>query len=385
MKRIVCGCLCALLLLVGCGAPTVTEQPSVVEEDIALIKAVWIPFMEVERLLSCDDPKAAIHACLADCAEKGANTVYFHVRANADAYYASEVYPINPAAASLIGRGIDPLDLAVDSAKALSLSLHAWVNPYRIGTDISRAEGTDYFAFNGKYYYDPAADSTRELVVSGVREIVTRYDVDGVQFDDYFYPENAVSDTAPAAFEEARFTAYQADGGSLSVADWRRRHVSSLIAAVYSVCHSRDGCVFGVSPAYDIDRNRDQLYADVVLWAKTAGYVDYLCPQLYFGFDHEYAPFSSLLARWSALERHPAVSLIGGLGLYKTGLAVDTYAGSGKTEWAQHADIIARQIAAVTAAGWQGTAIYSHLSFEAGSDRNSDIVAAEVAALCETW
>ncbi len=374
-----------LLLLVGCGAQTVKDDPPAQRQETTAVKAVWIPFMEVERLLGSDDPKAAIDACLADCAGKGANTVYFHVRANADAYYASEVYPINPAAEPLIERGIDPLVCAIESAKAYSLSLHAWVNPYRIGTDASRVSTDDCFAFNGKYYYDPAADSTHELVIRGVREIVSRYDVDGVQFDDYFYPENAVPDSAPAAFEESRYTAYLNSGGSLSVADWRRRHVSALIAAVYNVCHEREGCMFGVSPAYDIDRNRELLYADVAAWAKTAGYVDYLCPQLYFGFCHEYAPFDELLNRWNELERDASVALVGGLGLYKTGLAVDTYAGSGKTEWAQHSDIIARQMDAVTAAGWDGTAVYSHLSFEADETRDSAIVAAESAALCDKW
>ncbi len=350
------------------------------------VRAIWIPYMEVERLLA--DPalaKEAIAACLQDCADRGANTVYFHVRANSDAYYDSDVYTPTASTAALLASGIDPLAVAVQEAHSLGLSIHAWVNPYRIGIDPSRAVTQDTFLFNERYYYIPTADSTHATVVSGVKELVERYAIDGVQFDDYFYPAGAVSAQTPAAFEADAFAAYRQAGGGLSVGDWRRAQVSRLIAACYAACHARADCVFGISPAVDLSSVREQLYADIPLWANTVGYVDYLCPQLYVGFRHETAPFIASLDAWSALPRHDGVSLIAGLALYKTGLREDAYAGSGTAEWLSGGDIIARQVQAVTAAGWDGTALYSHLSFEADEGRDTAIVSAEIQAVCREW
>ena len=116
-------------------------------------------------------------------------------------------------------------------------------------------------------------------------------------------------------------------------------------------------------------------------WAKTKGYVDYLCPQIYFGFQHQSAPFLQELDRWSSLERHDGVALVAGLALYKTGLYDDTYAGVGKTEWQYGGDIVARQLRAVKQAGWDGAALYSHLSFESDDTRDAAVVQQEVNAI----
>lgn len=379
MKMILWLCAVALLLS-GCGVSV--PQPSD-NKTPQTVRAIWIPYMEVEALLAQSDAEAAIKACVQDCAARGANTLYFHVRANSDAYYESTVYAADDSAAAWLARGVDPLAVALEEAHRLGMELHAWVNPYRIGVDAARAETQDVFSFGDRWYYIPTADSTHALVLNGVRELVNRYDIDGVQFDDYFYPVGAVETATAAEFEQAAFAAYQQAGGALSTADWRRAAVDRLIAAVYAECHSRDGCVFGVSPACDINQVRDQMYADVAKWAKTAGYVDYLCPQIYFGFQHQSAPFLQQLDRWSALERSDQVSLIAGLALYKTGLPEDTYAGSGKTEWATGGDILARQLRAVDAAAWDGAALYSHLSFQADGERDSAVVETEVANLTE--
>ena len=364
-----------LLLFTGCGGQTKMDTPSDDPPAEETVRAVWIPYMEVENLLTSTDPAAAIRSCVRDCAGRGINTLYFHVRANSDAYYPSSVYTPT---ASTVSAGIDPLAVALEEAHRLGLSLHAWVNPYRIGVDAARAESEDVFEYNGRWYYIPTADSTHTLVVDGVRELVEGYDIDGVQFDDYFYPVGAVEATAPAAFEQADYAAYTVSGGTLSVGDWRRAAVSRLIGAVYAVCHTRDDCVFGVSPASDIAHVREQMYADVPLWANTAGYVDYLCPQIYFGFQHQTAPFLQELDAWSALPRHDGVALIAGLALYKTGLYEDAYAGSGKDEWAAGGDILARQLRAVEAKGWQGAALYSHLSFGAEDTRDAAVVKREI-------
>ncbi len=370
------------LCLTGCTAsPSVPSEPAAAKTDE--VRAVWVPYMEMRTLLESGDAatvRAAIAALMQDCADRGVNTVYLHVRAHSDAYYDSAVFTPHPLAAALLSQGLDPLTCAVEEGHARGLAVHAWINPYRIGTDRSFARCDDVFCDRDRWYYVPTSATAQALIVDGVREIVDRYAVDGVQFDDYFYPEGAVETTVPAAFE-ADFD----PSGDLSLADWRRDAVNHLIRAVYEVCHRRDGCVFGVSPSYDSARNREQMYADTALWAREAGYVDYLCPQLYVGFAHQYAPFEEELAVWTALERDPSVSLLAGLALYKTGIPDDAYAGDGATEWANGGDVIARQLLAVRAAGWDGAALYSHLSFIASDDRDGAVTAAETQAVDAVW
>lgn len=352
------------------------------------VRAFWIPYMEVEQLLVSLDPatcRTAIAACFDDCVKRGTTTVYFHVRANSDAYYDSSVYPANHKTSVLLGKGFDPLACAVELAHENGLKIEAWVNPYRIGTDTSRIMVDDTFTYDNRYYYVPSSDAVHDLVVSGVRELVENYNIDGVQFDDYFYPAGSVSATATSSFESADYAAYQAAGGTLPVSDWRRAEVSALVAACYDVCHTRAGCVFGISPACDYENTYAAMYADIPLWAATPGYVDYLAPQIYVGYLHAATPFTQNLEDWDTMERHDGVKMIAGLAMYKTG-AVDEWAGSaGKNEWLENSNLLARQVNDVYAKGWSGVAFYSHLSIEAGSDRDATIVAAEVGSGCWAW
>lgn len=349
-------------------------------------RAMWVPYMEVETLLSSGNAataRAAIDACLQDCADRGANVVYFHVRANSDAYYDSGVYDPTWRTATLLNQGLDPLAYAVEAAHAKGIELHAWVNPYRIGSDSSRAKADAIFYKGNKYYYVPSDAAVQELVVSGVRELVENYDIDGVQFDDYFYPTGLMDASNPEDFETAD---YAESGNGMTIGDWRRAAVNELLAACYDVCHSREGCVFGISPSYDFESNYNNMYADAATWAKTPGYVDYLAPQLYIGFDHAYAPFDEAIEAWQTLPRLSTVDMIAGLALYKTGLLDDTWAGTaGKVEWAQNDDIMSRQIALAKSLDWNGVALYSHQSFEVGSDRDATVANADMAAACEDW
>ncbi len=352
------------------------------------VRAFWIAYMEVDTMLSSGDPttaRAAIAACFDDCVKRGTNTVYFHVRANSDAYYNSSVYPENSKTATLLNKGFDPLAVAVELAHERGLKIEAWVNPYRIGTDTSRIMVNATFKHENRYYYVPSNNDVHNLVVRGVREIVQNYDVDGIQIDDYFYPEGSATDTAVTSFESADYAAYQEKGGKMSVANWRRNEVSTLVSAIYNECHAREGCTFGISPACDYDRTYNQMYADIGRWAKSIGYTDYLAPQIYVGYKHAATPFLENLTDWDTMERHDGVQMIAGLAMYKVG-AVDTWAGTaGKNEWIENSNMLARQVNDVYAKGWSGAAFYSHKSIEAGSGRDATIVNAEVGSGCWAW
>ncbi len=296
-------------------------------------------YTDLNILLSDRDPiqaAAALDEAMDTCVEYGLNTVFFHVRSHNDARYNSRVYAPSSDAAALLQEGFDPLAYAVQAAHRRGLQLHAWINPYRIGATRPDSDSPAHFQKEDTWYYVPSDPAARQLVLDGVREILDGYEVDGIHFDDYFYPSTM-------AKEGESFESIPAD---TDVIAWRQSQVDMLVSAVHGLCRSR-GRVFGISPAANMD-NMVESGANVKRWLSQRGYVDYLIPQLYTGFLHETHPFPALLSQWTALPRREEIRLYVGLALYKTD-TTDPYAGSGGEEWRSHHDIITRQIQLLSA------------------------------------
>lgn len=350
--KYICLLLALCLVCTACTTPISTPSDIPPAENTVPLRGVWLSFLELDSALkSADIPtaKAYIDSVMQTCKDKHLNAVFFHVRAHSDAYYASDIFPIAAAIKPLVQAGFDPLAYAVDSAHAAGLQLHAWINPYRIGETLDNAVCEDVFLQDEVYYYVPTSLTAQRKILDGVRELVNSYTIDGVQYDDYFYPAGIP--------KEAQI--FENIPKGIAVGDTRRAAVNTLITATYQIAHSRAGCVFGVSPAVNIFRNRETLYADVGFWLKTAGCVDYVCPQLYTGFVHETLPFDTALAQWQALPRAAGVKLYAGLAVYKAGTA-DDYAGIGKTEWQISSDILSRQCMAADTAKWDGVALFRY-------------------------
>ena len=325
--------LAAVLFCGGCrGAEVPTPTPSPAETEP--MRGVWVSYIELDALLDGATPAEAadgIAAIMDTCVAEGLNAVFFHLRAHGDAYYPSGVWPAADAARAVLAAGLDPLACAIDEAHRRGIALHAWLNPYRIGS--APADDGVCFEKNGVWYYAPNDPAARQSVLDGVREIVDNYAVDGVHFDDYFYPAGMAAAGEP--FEDIPRGA--------DVTAWRQTQVDALVSGVYGLCRQR-GKIFGVSPGLDVTRNRTVAYADVTRWMTDGGYIDYVCPQLYVGFRHESRPFADLLAEWACMPRRAGVQLYIGLALYKVGLAHDPYAGTGADEWVTDPTIIPRQI-----------------------------------------
>lgn len=323
--------VCCMMLLCGCGsAPSPSPAPTQTEE----MRGVWLSYIELDEMLDGASPQEAadaITAVMDICAKNGLNTVFFHVRAHGDAYYPSAVWPTAATAATVLAAGFDPLQHAVDEAHKRGVALHGWINPYRLG-DTPAQEGVS-FTKNGVRYLKPADPAARQSVLDGVREILDNYGVDGIHFDDYFYPVGMAKEAEP----------FETIPHGTDVTLWRQTQVDALVSGVYGLCRQR-GRLFGVSPGADVERNRTEAYADVTRWMIEDGYIDYICPQLYVGFRHESKPFAATLAQWADLPRRKNVKLYVGLALYKVGLPHDPYAGSGADEWSTDGDIIPRQI-----------------------------------------
>lgn len=351
------------------------------------MRGVWIAYSEVGDLIKANPTEAAFTAAVNETmkaiADSGMNTVFFHVRAFSDAYYPSAYFP----STAYFGKQgaaapYDVLKLAVQAAHDHQLKLEAWVNPYRISTNQDLAlladtnpakvwltdsdPSNDSWVMKvkeGGLYYNPAVTQCQELIVNGVKEIVSNYAVDGIHFDDYFYP---VTDSY---IDEADYKAYTDNGGSLPLNDWRCSNVNALVKAVYGqVKAMKPAVLFGVSPAASIQENKTKHCADLTLWAKEEGYVDYLCPQIYFGFNNQAKGFITTAKGWVSLMRGSHAKLYIGLGLYKSG-KVDEYAdstdGSDQTspkyEFVNNTDIIMRQINYIRQMDrYDGLSIYSY-------------------------
>lgn len=344
---------------------TAVPTPSVSGE----IRGAWVSYIEVAELFSgCStaaQARAAVDTLMKKLAGYGMNTVFFHVRANSDAYYNSSIFKPAAAVSKLIAAGFDPLAYAVEAAHREGLQLHAWINPYRVGKQTAYlVADVPYFSDTSKrYYYVPTSKAAQTLILNGVREVLDTYAVDGIQYDDYFYPDSLLKEGTVYSYESADYEAYRQAGGTLSVGDWRRAAVDTLIAGTHTLTSAK-GVVFGVSPAVSADNTYKALYADCRKWLKQAGYVDYLCPQIYTGFEHGASPFDTMVDTWMGYERHSSVQLYVGLALYKIGLKSDTYAGKGKTEWAQNDDIMSRSVNYLREKKIPGLCFYSYSYFE---------------------
>ncbi|MDD5199410.1 MAG: family 10 glycosylhydrolase [Terrimicrobiaceae bacterium] len=273
--------------------------------------------------LSADAQKAQILAILETARHARLNALMVQVRPECDALYESGIEPWSRFLTGAQGRspGYDPLAFFIAEGRKRGIAIHAWINPYRAATHASDQRSSRHVAnrlpaatrrVGGQLWLDPGSTAVQDHVVAVVHDLVRRYPVAGVHLDDYFYP---YPDTYSGSFPDADLYArYQASGGRLSRADWRRNNVNTMVRRLQATVHSaRPGAVFGISPfgiytkgqPPEVKAGLDQLnelYSDPVAWLQQ-GWVDYLAPQLYWK-DSSPQSFSALLRWW----RNPGIN-----------------------------------------------------------------------------
>lgn len=340
----------------GEAMPAVSPEPSPVpsapaeeererqEEDLV---GLWVPYYE----LAAEDEenfKENFEATLHEAETAGVNALFVHVRAFCDALYRSDIYPTSHLLGGVQGGeySFDPLAYMVEAAHSRGMELHAWINPLRVrNTTAPEGFGTDsiYAALHDScpYYFietdsgiylDPAYSHVRELVARGAGEIAENYHVDGIHFDDYFYPADMGDQDAEA------YSAYlEMAVVPLSVEQWRMANINTMVSEVYRAVKRADPRIsFGISPQGNMENN-PTLGADVRAWCSTPGYIDYICPQIYFSFGNEALNFGEALESWSSVEKHEGLEMYVGLALYKVGTDSD-----GGT-WSEDSSEIQRQ------------------------------------------
>ncbi len=284
-------------------------------------RGAWLHtvFQDQYKRQSTQQNKAYLREELDRLKAAGCNVIIFQVRPQADSFYPSKLEPWSrfitdngkaPAPAW------DPLQFMIDESHARGMELHAWLNPYRVTSSAGQAlpknhvyhKHPEWFVkYDGKIYFDPALPESRRFITNVVMDIVSRYDVDGIHFDDYFYPYPVKGKAFPDSKSYAKY------GKGKNLGDWRRENVDKLIQGIHSkIAAKKPWVVFGVSP-FGIWRNKkndskgsdtnglqnyDDLYADVLLWTRK-GWVDYLIPQLYWELEHKAASYMTLVDWWN--------------------------------------------------------------------------------------
>ena len=333
-------------------------------------KACWISFLDIEELLQDKTEQAfrtTVSSMYDNVLQYGMNTVIVHVRAMGDAMYPSDYFPWSEYLTSdRSNPGYDPLRIMIELAHAKNLQFEAWLNPYRLSRDNKSTvsfKATPYHARFLPYTIeykapggqtclalDPARKETKDLIVNGIREIVSRYDVDGIHFDDYFY----VSGMAD----------------QLDIVS-RKNNVNALISQVYSTIKSiKPDCTFGISPAGNPDNARSQ-GADIDTWLSMPGYIDYLMPQIYWTDVYMTANgavpmFSNRCSAWTALNKQQLPMYVG-LALYRVGTNSNTDLG-----WAASDTNLAYQYVTAKQLGYNGYALFRYQWLE------KDIATAEL-------
>lgn len=354
------------------------------------MKAVWIEY--TDDLFKCPTEAEYIQKVnqkFNNIKSAGFNTVILHTRSNADAIYPSNYFPFAKSFTGTQGQdpGYDPLKIAVETAHKLDIQIHAWINPYRISAssdDITTlcdnhiakiwrkdtANGTDknVIPWENKLFFNPSCSEVQKLILDGVEEILSNYDVDGIHFDDYFYPDSN------ANFDIGSYASYCRQAKyPLSQSDWRRSNVDTLVSAVYNLVNGY-GKVFGISPAAPIsndnsDRNYNEYFINTKKWMANKGYINYIAPQLYYGYEHklESSRFNTLLHAWSNAKRLDEVDLYIGLAAYKIGINNNL----DLDEWANSDDILSRQYIDASKVDTDGIIIYNYSAFFSEEELNS--------------
>ena len=313
-------------------------------------RAVFISYMELQKYLKGKDEKTAkanINKMISALKSNKFNMIILQVRSFSDAIYESKYFPWSMVISESEGEAyhFDVLAYFIEMSHKNNLELHAWINPYRIRTSSDGStitvknpaynllETNDVDISDNGIYYNPASSNVQKLILDGIEEILENYQVDGIHFDDYFYPNLDI--------DNENYLEYSKQN-DISKDKYHLLMVNNLVKETHKLT-KKHHVVFGISPEGNIENNYSKNQADVYTWAKSNEYVDYLMPQIYYGFQNETAPFYNVLKKWDNLVKESNVKILPALAFYKSNQE-DLYAKNGKYEWIENDDIIMRQV-----------------------------------------
>ncbi len=342
-------------------------KQNIATDDEAEMRGLWVSYISL-NMNGTDYSEKAFRDKFDDITytakEYGCNALFVHVRPFCDAFYESEVFPSSHILWGKQGdkEAYDALRIMSEICHKENLEIHAWINPYRVMTgtsDFTLSKNNPYMIdrtlgieHDGGIYLNPAKKDARKLIVEGVKEILENYEVDGIHFDDYFYP------TADESFDKAQYNqylkAFASERDALPLAEWRKNNVNMLVAEVYRTVKSYDeNILFGISPQGNIENDMN-MGADVKAWSECIGYVDYICPQLYYSLENPALRFEAGLDKWLELSFHQNLRVYAGLAVYKAGTDADS------GTWKPYDDILAKEYEIIKNKKLDGFILYDY-------------------------
>lgn len=317
------------LLIVSCKTKKTQVQYSAQTMPKREFRGAWIQtaWQDRYRSMNSSQMKAYFVGVLDKLQNAGVNAVIFQVRPQSDAFYYSEIEPWSSFMTGTQGRGLpdgfDPLAFLIDECHKRNMELHAWLNPYRVKLSENQSlvrnhiyyrEPQRFVKYGTQVFFDPGLPENRIYICQVVKDIVSRYDVDAIHMDDYFYPYPIAGKPFP---DDRSFSIYGAQQGFAPNQrdDWRRNNVNMLIKEIkQTIVLTKPWVRFGISP-FGIYRNKrstpngtgsnttglqnyDDLYADVKLWVKNK-WIDYNMPQVYWEIGHKAADYTTLVQWWN--------------------------------------------------------------------------------------
>lgn len=309
------------------------------------IRGVFISYIEEKEYLTNDQERSKINIkeIINNIKKSNYNLIILQVRSNCDSIYKSNIF--KEKLDGLSNDYFDVLDYFIQESHKKGIKVYAWINPYRIRTTIDTSSitelspaykylNTDYIYINNGIYFNPSKKEVEDLIVEGVKEIIDNYEVDGILFDDYFYPGDDVDIKDYNEFIEKN-----------EYVDPKTYHlniINRMVKRVHTICKNKN-VLFGISPDGNISNNYDYLYADIYKWLDSSDYVDYIMPQIYYGFFNESKPFYNIVHEWNNYIKNKDIKLIIALAMYKSG-NYDKYAKSGEYEWINSKDILKKEV-----------------------------------------
>lgn len=307
------------------------------EKEEKEMRAIFVSYIELHEYINEDIVKSKknIDKVIDNINELKFNTIILQVRDNCNAIYKSKLFTNT--------YNFDVLDYFIEKSRNKNIKVIAWINPYRVRTtsnieSISSNEliykyiNTDYLYVDNGIYLNPSKSEVEDLIVDGVVEVLD-YDIDGILFDDYFYPN---SDIDTNDYEK-----YIKENDYISKDEYQLNIINRMIKRVHNVCKSKN-VSFGVSPDGNIDNNYNIHRADVKRWMNEKDYIDYIMPQIYYGFYNSTKDYTNVVKEWESLLKND-IDLYLALAFYKVGIE-DKYAREGKDEWILNNNIIMREV-----------------------------------------
>ncbi|MBR2724848.1 MAG: family 10 glycosylhydrolase [Ruminococcus sp.] len=346
-----------------------TAKEEIKEKQNEEMRGLWVSYLSLDMQgedKSFDAFKEKFEDIIDKAKELKLNTLIVQVRPFCDALYDSKIFPYSHilSEAQGISPGYDALKYMCNAAHEKNLKIQAWINPLRVKNNLSTfslSESNPYvtnseigFETNSGIFLNPADIRARELIINGVKEIVMNYQIDGIQFDDYFYPEDIIDEDK--SYYDKYLQSINPSSTPLTMDEWRENNINLLISETYmAIKEINKNVKFGISPQGNISNNKN-IYADVKSWCEIEGYIDYICPQLYYSINNPTLSFEEALKDWKEIEFHSQIEVYIGLAAYKAGSNED-----GGT-WQKSSNILKEELTLLRKYGFDGFVIYEYRS-----------------------